>query len=60
MKEIANKKAKNEEEKDKEDKKEVNNSMDKIKEMIIGGNSKTELKSSYVSQEERLKLGDNY
>ena len=60
MKEIANKKAKNEEEKDKEDKKEVNNSMDKIKEMIIGGNSKTELKSSYVSQDERLKLGDNY
>lgn len=62
MKEVANKKAKNEEEKDKdkEDKKEVNNSMDKAKEMIMGGNSKIELKSSYVSQEERLKLGDNY
>ncbi len=64
MKEVANKKAKNEEEKDKEkdkeDKKEVNNSMDKAREMIMGGNTKVELKSNYVSQDERLKLGDNY
>lgn len=35
------------------------NSMDKAREIVFGG-SQPEFKPSYVSREERLKLGDNY
>lgn len=68
-KEIAeNKKAKNEDKEDKEeDKKEdkadnkcAKNSMDDIAGAIMGGNVKTKTVSSYVSQSDRLKAGENY
>ena len=68
-KEIAeNKKAKNEDKEDKEeDKKEdkadnkcAKNSMDDIAGVIMGGNVKTNIVSSYVSQADRLKAGENY
>ena len=71
----ADNKAKNEDEKDeeKEEKYEkekeiadvdnkcgkAKNSMDKAREIVFGG-SQPEFKPSYVSREERLKLGDNY
>ena len=35
------------------------NSMDKAREIVFGG-SQPEFKPSYVSREDRLKLGDNY
>lgn len=68
-KEIAeNKKAKNEDKEDKEeDKKEdkadnkcAKNSMEDIAGAIMGGNVKTKVISSYVSQSDRLKAGENY
>ena len=68
-KEIAeNKKAKNEDKEDKEeDKKEdkadnkcAKNSMDDVKRAIMGGNTKTKTISSYVSQADRLKAGEQY
>lgn len=71
----ADNKAKNEDEKDEEkeekfkEEKEIadvenkcgkaENSMDKAREIVFGG-SKPELKPTYVSREDRLKLGDNY
>ena len=68
-KEIAdNKKAKNEDKEDKEeDKKEdkadnkcAKNSMDDVKRAIMGGNTKIKTVSSYVSQADRLKAGEQY
>ena len=68
-KEIAeNKKAKNEEKEDKEeDKKDekadnkcAKNSMDDVKRAIMGGNVKAKEASSYVSQADRLKAGEQY
>lgn len=65
-KEIAdNKKAKNEEKEedkkeDKADNKCAKNSMDDVKRAIMGGNVKTNNVSSYVSQADRLKAGENY
>ena len=68
-KEIAeNKKAKNEDKEDKEeDKKEdkadnkcAKNSMEDIAGAIMGGNVKTKTVSSYVSQSDRLKAGEQY
>lgn len=68
-KEIAeNKKAKNEDKEDKEeDKKEdkadnkcAKNSMEDIAGAIMGGNVKAKTVSSYVSQSDRLKAGENY
>lgn len=62
-KEIAeNKKCKNEE--DKEEEKEekiekVENSMDKAREIAMGGNEEYK-QTSYVSQKERIELGNNY
>ena len=71
----ADNKAKNEDEKDEEkeekfkEEKEIadvenkcgkaKNSMDKAREIVFGG-SQPEFKPSYVSREDRLKLGDNY
>ncbi len=56
-KEIAeNKKAKNEDKKDKK----VDNSMEDRKEAILGGSTKTQIKSFYVSQEDRVKAGEEY
>lgn len=65
-KEIAeNKKAKNEDkeeekEEDKADNKCAKNSMDDVKRAIMGGNTKSKTISSYVSQADRLKAGENY
>lgn len=64
-KEIAeNKKAKNEDkeekEEDKADNKCAKNSMDDVKRAIMGGNTKTKTVSSYVSQADRLKAGEQY
>jgi hypothetical protein len=68
-KEIAeNKEAKNEEKEDKEeDKKEdkadnkcAKNSMDDVKRAVMGGNVKAKDVSSYVSQADRLKAGEQY
>lgn len=69
-KEVANKKAKNEEEeKEEEDKKEekeeektenkCKNSMDEIRNLILGGSSKVE-NEVYVSKAKRLEMGNNY
>lgn len=59
-KEIAeNKKAKNEKVEEEVEKKEkVENSMDKAREIAMGGNEYKN--SSYISQKERLELGNNY
>jgi hypothetical protein len=64
-KEIAeNKKAKNEDKEEKEEDKAENkcakNSMDDVKRAIMGGNTKTKTVSSYVSQADRLKAGEQY
>lgn len=57
-KEIAdNKKAKNE---DKEDKKQVKNSMDDVRNAIMGGNIQVQTRVSYVSRADRLKAGEDY
>ena len=64
-KEVANKKAKNEdkEEKTDEDKEEkadnkCKNSMDDVKNAILGG--KSEIKTNYLSKAQRLELGNKY
>jgi len=63
-KEIAsNKKAKNEEEDDEEEEKAENkrckNSMEDVKNLIMGGSSKVE-NEVYVSKAKRLEMGNNY
>ena len=45
---------------DKEEEKEVKNSMDKIKEAAMGGNKQVKKSSSYVSQKDRLELGNKF
>lgn len=62
-KEIANKKAKNEEKDKKEDDKEIENkcknSMDKVRNLIMGGSSKVE-NVGYISKAKRIEMGNKY
>lgn len=64
-KEIANKKAKNEEKDKKEDDKEkeienkCKNSMDEVRNLIMGGSSKVE-NVGYISKAKRIEMGNKY
>ena len=59
-KEIANKKAKNEEkDKEKEIENKCKNSMDEVRNLIMGGSSKVE-NVGYISKAKRIEMGNKY